>query len=194
MTVEFYGGSNPNTVLLHPYFVSQDASTLTNRASWVKPPYVTEATEVEPGPPRFQCNTICLASPEYYLRNLDRLPRGTVFIAGGGSSISTSNMTAIRLALDGGASAQNQFNRQFVAAQLSLLVATGPDVAALKSKLGCYGIHFAPLTLSEGTTITPNSSLGMLMEKARQTARSGSVEDLTLLANLFAQLNGNCRR
>ncbi len=129
-------------------------------------------TVVEPTPPSFQCTTICLASPEYYLRNLDGLPRGTVLIGGGGSSISTSNMTAMRLALDVGASAQNQFNRQFVAAQLSLLVATGPDVAALRSKLGCYGIHFAPVTLSQGTTITPNSSFGMLMETARQAARA----------------------
>ncbi|MGH9838280.1 MAG: glycosyl hydrolase [Blastocatellia bacterium] len=196
LTVQFYGGSNPNTVLLHPYFVSQDASPLTNRASWVKPPYSVDPTQVEPGPAKPECATICFASPEYYLRNLHRLPRGTVLIAGGGidPSVSTSNTNAMRLALDSGSSAQDQFNRQFVAAQLSLLAAPGPDQGALGSKLGCYGINFAPVTLGNGATLTPNATLGTLMEYARSAARRGSAGDLTALANLLAQLNAHCRR
>ena len=187
LTVQFYGGSNPNTVLLHPYFVSQDASTLTNRASWVKPPYISEPTEVEPGPKEPPCATICFASPEYYLRNVERLPRGIVLIAGG-SSISTSNSTAMRLALADGASAHHQFNREFVAAQLSLLASPGPDVGALRGRLACYGINIATVPLE------PDATLGKLIEYARQTARSGGTEDLKALANILAQLNGTCRR
>jgi len=119
-----------------------------------------------------------------------------VQIAGGGinESISTSDRTAIRLALDGGTSAEDQFNRQFVAAQLNLLAAPELDQAALRSKLSCYGINFAPVALSQGTAITPNTTLGTLMDLARSTARSSSGADLTALGNLFAQFNGNCKR
>ena len=100
----------------------------------------------------------------------------------------------MRLALDGGASAEDQFNRQFVAAQLNLLAAPGQDAEALRSKLSCYGVNFAPVTLTQGATITPNVTLGTLMELARSTARGGSSSDLMALANLFAQFNGNCGR
>jgi len=93
----------------------------------------------------------------------------------------------MRLALDGGASAEDQFNRQFVAAQLSLLAAPGQDQPALGSKLSCYGINFAPVALSQGATITPNTTLGILRDLARSAASSSSGADLTALANLFAQ-------
>lgn len=178
LTVQLYGGSNPNTPLLHPYFVSQDASPLTNRASWVKPPYVSGPTLGQP-----ECATICLASPGYYLLNLDRLPRGTVMIARAGiASVSTGNTNAMRLALNSGNSAQDKFNREFVAVQLSLLAAPGPDVRVLRTKLSCYGIAGSGATL------------GMLMEQARSAARNGSAGDLTALANLMEQLNRHCRR
>lgn len=196
LTVQMYGGSNPNLQLLHPYLVSQDASPLTNRASWVKPPYVSDPTQVEPGPSKPSCETICLASADYYLRNLNRLPGGTVLIAGGGidATISTNNANAMRLALDGGRSAQDQFNRQFVATQLSLLAAPGPDLGALNSTLSCYGAIFNPVTLSNGAVITPNATLGTLLGYARQAARRGSVEELTALATLLAHINGQCQR
>jgi len=196
LTVQFYGGSNPNLSLLHPYFVSQEASPLTNRASWVKPPYVSDPTQVEPGPSKPECSTICLASPDYYLRNLNRLPSGSVLIAGGGVNpfISTGNANAMRLALDGGASAQDRFNAQFAAMQLSLLAAPGPDTGALGSKLGCYGINFAPVTLGSGATITPNATLGTLMDYARSAARRGGTEDLAALTVLLAQINSHCLR
>jgi hypothetical protein len=196
LTVQFYGGSNPNTVLLHPYFVSQDASPLTNRASWVKPPYVTDPTQVDPGPAKPECATICFASPDYYLRNLNRLPAGTVWIAGGGvvSSVDSGNAGAMRRALGGGASAQDQFNRQYVAAQLSLLSAPGPDLGALGSRLSCYGLNFAPVVLGSGATITPNVTLGVLMEYARGAALRGVPGDQAALTELLTQVNAQCRR
>jgi hypothetical protein len=194
LTVQIYGGSNPNTVLLHPFLASQDASPLTNRASWVKPPYVSDPTQVEPAPAISQCATVCLAPPEYYLRNLDRLPRGMVQVAGSGLPVNTQNRTAMTLALDGGASARDQFNRRFVAAQLSLLASPGPDLDALGSKLGCYGIDFEPATLAWGATITPNTTLGVLMDNARRAARHGSAGDMTAIANLMTQLDAYCRR
>lgn len=194
LTVQFYGGSNPNTVLLQPYYLSQDASPLTNRASWVRPPYEANPTQVDPQP-KNTCSTVCFVSPDYYLRNLHRLPAGTVAIAGGGlnATISTSNTNGMRLALDGGASAQDKFNREYVAAQLSLLVAPGSDQAALASKLSCYGLSFQPVVLGSGATLTPNATLGVLLDYARSAARNGNARDLQALTSLLALLNTRCR-
>ncbi|MFN8003668.1 MAG: hypothetical protein U0X75_21945 [Acidobacteriota bacterium] len=134
-------------------------------------------------------------SPDYYLHNLHRLPAGTVAIAGGGlnATISTSNTNAMRLALDGGASAQDKFNREYVAAQLSLLVAPGSDQAALASKLSCYGLSFQPVVLGSGATLTPNATLGVLLDYARSAARNGNARDLQALTSLLALLNTRCR-
>lgn len=195
LTVQFYGGSNPNTGLLHPYYVSQDASPLTNRASWVKPPYVSDPTQVEPEPSKPACSTICLASSEYYLRNINRLPAGSVLIAGGGINpvISTGNIRAMRLALDGGLSAQDRFNEQFVTLQLSLLASPGPDTGALGSRLSCYGIDSAPVVLGNGAAITPNATLGTLLGYAGTAARRGSAEDLEAITVALTRINGRCR-
>jgi hypothetical protein len=195
LTIQFYGGSNPATELLHPYLVSQDASPLINRASWVKPPYVPDPNPEPPGR-RAQCATICLASPEHYLQNINRLPAGTVTVAGAGvvPSVSTNNTAAMRLALNNGPSPQDRFNRQFVALQLSLLAAPGSDQGALGSRLSCYGVSFAPVSLSGGATITPNSTLGALLEAARAAARRNDAGDLVALASALAQINGRCER
>lgn len=48
LTVQIYGGSNTNRQFLHPFAVSVEASPLTNRASWVKPPYQTTFGEPPP--------------------------------------------------------------------------------------------------------------------------------------------------
>lgn len=191
--MQIYGGSNINLQFLHPFVVSVDASPLTNRASWVKPPYETAVT-LEPLTP--SCSTICLASSQYYLRTLNRLPNGAVLISGVNynTPVNTDNTTAMRSALDGGNSAQDRFNAQFVALQLSLLAAPGSDQGALQSKLSCYGVSFSPVTLGSGATLTPNATLGTLLDLARNAARNSAGADLSALANLLAQLNGQCRR
>ncbi len=193
LTVQIYGGSNPNASFRHPVPVSVDASPLTQRASWVKPPY-----EADPGqvviPPI--CNISCFASPQYYLANLKRLAGGAVFISGlhFNQAVNTRDTDAIRQALDGGRSPQDRFNQQFVAAQLSVL-AVGSSPLALQTGLSCYRLSFAPISLSSGVTLTPSSSLGLLLEQARAVARTANASDLDQLTTLLDLLNsGGCRR
>lgn len=144
-----------------------------------------------------KCQSLCFRAPQYFALNFSRLPEGVVVIGGINFNIpiSASNVAAIRLALAGGASPLQRLNREFLAAQLSLELAGGhssPSVfTALWSLLSCSGLSFAPATLSNGFTLTPNSMLNDLFEQTRLAIRDNRAADMLVLANLFAQINGN---
>jgi hypothetical protein len=143
----------------------------------------------------YNCHIICLRSPQYWLLNLDRLPDTLVLVGGGiNAQVSTSNVTAIRLALTGGPTPRQRFNRGFVAAQLSL-GAIGPPVAIFNGHLSCFGqalTNFSPVVLSDGVTLTPNSKFIDLFAQARIAVQNPqtSAADLLALAELFDLLNG----
>ncbi len=149
------------------------------------------------------CNLVCFLSPQYYLLNLDRLPPGSVVIGGynGNSPVSTANLKVVAdglrdiEALTGAATPRQQFNQEFVAAQLNLLAAGSPSspsvILALKSKLSCYALNFPAVTLSNGVTISSSSTLGDLFTQGQTAIRSNRAVDLQALTRIFDLLNGN---
>jgi hypothetical protein len=151
------------------------------------------------GAPGFKCDTICFRSPQYYLLNLNRLPQAAVLIAGVNvnSPVSTSNLHAIKLALEGGRTATQVFNQQFVAAQLSLALtggtASAPAVNAQWSPLHCYGLNMAPIMLTNGTTLTLDYMLKDLFQQARLASNENRQADLFMLAKIFSLLNSAAR-
>ncbi|MEP7272110.1 MAG: hypothetical protein ABI882_11445 [Acidobacteriota bacterium] len=188
LTVQIYGGSNVNPQFLHTFEVSEDASPLTNRASWVRPPYNIGSTPPGPLP---ECTTLCFSSPDYYLSRVGNLPRGTVLVRGANlnQAVSTTSTLQMKLALDKGNTPNDRFNRQFVAAQLSLLAAPGAAQGTLQSRLECYGLNFAPLLLDSGVTLTPKATLDSVMNEARRVARTGSSHDISLLTSILDIIN-----
>jgi len=148
---------------------------------------------VQVGCPPAACNSLaCLRAPQYYALNLDRLPQGTVQVSGNGlnAQVSTGDRARMQLLLQGGNTAQQQFNQQFVALQLNSLSAPG-FVGALKSPLSCYRINFEPAWLDNGVTLSPELTLGEVFELARRVARAGSTGDRRRLGNLLHWLNGD---
>ena len=153
-----------------------------------------QATPFQVECPPSECAALaCLRSPQYFALNLCRLPRGFVTVAGNGvnATVNTGDAAKMRLLLQGGTAAQQQFNRQFIAAQLSLLSLPDPGRAALRSNLSCYQVHLQPTQLGTGETLSPAMTLGELFDQARRTARSGGAADQRMLANLLERLNGN---
>lgn len=150
-----------------------------------------------------KCSTICFRSPSFYLLNVGNLPGGTVVIGGfnGSKPISTNNRDAIALALQGNAmgvgalTPLQQLNQEFVAAQLSVNAAGGAGspvtTYAMGSVLSCYGLTFAPVTLSNGATIEPGAMLNALFEQAHTAIRENRTADMAALAQLLDRLNGN---
>jgi len=179
----------PQVCGFHQVFVSIGKGTPFEATSG--PAQVQVKCEVQVARPA--CSVVCQRSPQFYLNNINRLPAGIVTIAGSGiqSSITTRNAALMRLVLGGGISAQARFNQQFVATQLSLLSRPGTDSAALQSLLSCYGLDFAPVRLSNGSTLGPSSSFGELLSQARNSAHVGDTGDLLALAAILGQLNGN---
>jgi hypothetical protein len=144
-----------------------------------------------------KCISICFRSPEYYLLNLKRLPRGSVFIGGVNfnSPVSTTNVQAIRLALVGGATPLQRVNQEYTALQLSLAAAGGIGSPlyfnALWSNLSCLGIHFNPVRLSNGVTLTPDSMLKELTMQIESAIKESRTADMVTLSGLLDLLNGN---
>lgn len=144
-----------------------------------------------------QCNAICYRSPQYFKLNLDRLPHGTVLIAGmnGNHPVSTSNKRVLGMALAGGYTPTQQFNQEFVAAQLNALMAGGDGSSklfyAMEGKLSCYNLKFDPITLSSGVTLSPDSQLKELYQQARLCIAANNIADQIELTKIFDQINGN---
>jgi hypothetical protein len=143
------------------------------------------------------CSAICFRSPIYFRLNIGNLPHGVVVIGGMNFNrpISTTDKRAISIALRGGFTPLQKLNQEFVAAQLNVLNAGGEGsprvVTAMEGKLKCYGMDFAPVTLSNGFTITPETKLKDLFQHCRQCINLNTVEDMLPLATIFDLLNGN---
>ncbi len=139
--------------------------------------------------------TICFRSAAYFSLNFGtpEIPKGTVLIGG----INLNNPVAstdprVKQALDGQLGA---FNREFVAAQLNILNASGLGAAnvvtALASELSCYGLQFGLVTLSNGAILTPQSSLSDLISDATFVAKGGGASrDNCIVTRLLGALNG----
>ncbi|HQR35486.1 MAG TPA: SdrD B-like domain-containing protein [Blastocatellia bacterium] len=150
-----------------------------------------------------KCDTICFRSPQYWLLHINQLPKGTILIASanGNQPVSTSNVAALGLVLKGNAlgfgtlSPLQQFNQEFVAAQLNFLAAGGSGSPvtynAMWANLSCYGITFSPVTLSNNVTLTVNSMVKELWMQATLAAQSNKQTDFAALAAIFDLLNGN---
>jgi hypothetical protein len=157
------------------------------------------------GPGDVECHSTCFRSSEYFLLNLNRLPRGSVLVGGVNFNAPISirnNVRAIQFALQGGnglgvgtLTALQRLNQEFVAAQLSLALAGGsgsPEAFnTLRGQLSCYDLSFAPVTLSNGATLAPDSRLMNLFQQAELAIRQNRTADMTALANLLVLLNGN---
>ncbi|MGE0127439.1 MAG: putative Ig domain-containing protein [Blastocatellales bacterium] len=139
--------------------------------------------------------TICFRSSAYFSLNFgtSAIPRGTVLIGG----VNLNNPVAstdqrVKQALDGQSGA---FNREFVAAQLNILAASGLGAAnvvtALASELSCYGLQFGLVRLSNGVILTPQSSLSDLISAANFVAKGGGdSKDNCIVTKLLGALNG----
>ncbi len=146
-----------------------------------------------------QCQVICMQSSQYYLLNPSKLPRGSVFIGGvnfNNPVLVQNNLGDVRRALQGGTSALQMLNQQYVATQLSILVVDGPfgpsgSPGMQNSSLRCYGLDFAPVQLSNGFTISRNTTIGDLLGQSRSAILNNRTGDMSKLAMVLALLNGD---
>jgi hypothetical protein len=60
------------------------------------------------------------------------------------------------------------------------------------SPLRCSQAEFAPVTLSNGTVLSPESLLDTLQNETIDAIRDNRSQDFDKLASVWAQLNGNC--
>jgi len=134
-----------------------------------------------------KCDTLCWRSTLNFLNNPNSWPGGTVLASGynANNPIPLQNNTnTIRLILQGGMSASQRLNREFVTAQMSMNLAGGSSSAVVFnvywSPLHCSGISFAPITLSNGVTFTPDSLLDTLMNQTVQAVHGTSTGNLAL--------------
>lgn len=150
----------------------------------------------------FKCDTICYRSPQWWLLNMNRIPGGTIQIAGvnGDQPISTDQRRTIQIALQGnpfgfGMTARQTLNQEYIAAQLNILAAGGggsPVVYnAMWSNLSCYGITFPATTLSNGATLAPSSMVKELYMQITLAIQQRREADYLPLARILDLLNGN---
>lgn len=152
-----------------------------------------------PTPATTKCDTICWRSTQNLLNNSRYWPGGTVLAAGYNANNPMgiqSNLNTIRQILQGGTTAQQKLNREFVTAQLSLGLAGGSGSPVVFntywSPLSCSQVSFGSVTLSTGLTFTPASLLDTLANQTVQAIRENRSEDFEELANLWSLLNGKC--
>ena len=146
-----------------------------------------------------QCQVICMQSPQFYLINTNRLPRGYIHIGGvnfNNPVLVQAYILEVRRALLGGVSPLQMLNQQYVAAQLNLLVSSGPFGASSSgnvqnTSLRCYGLNIAPVQLSNGFTISRNTTFGELLSQSRSAITGNRTEDMAKLAMVLALLNGD---
>jgi hypothetical protein len=126
------------------------------------------------------------------------LPSGQVLIGGVNFNIPIStedNPDEVRRALEGGESPLQMLNQQFVATQLSI-IADGPfggagSPAVQASALRCYGVNFAPTQLSNGFTLSRNTTFGELVTQTQAAILENRTDDMPKLTMVLALLNGN---
>jgi hypothetical protein len=141
------------------------------------------------------CQAICMQSPQYHLLNSSKFPQGYIFIGGvnfNNPLLIQNNVSAVRRALEGGASPLQTLNQQYVATQLNILVASGPfGSSGLNSALRCFGVNFTPVQLSNGFTISRSTTLGEMMAQSRSAITSNRTGDMVSIAAILALLNGS---
>ncbi|HYE75237.1 MAG TPA: hypothetical protein VEF04_17980, partial [Blastocatellia bacterium] len=145
------------------------------------------------------CRSICFHPPEYFLQRPNQLPAGTVLIGGVNLNLPIDIRSRVRdvlLALRGGGSLSltplQYLNREFVAAQLSWQQ-QGPlaNTNVLGVQLNCLALASLPVTLSNGVTLTRESTLGDLFEQTKSSIINQRPADMLILAALFAEINRN---
>jgi hypothetical protein len=143
------------------------------------------------------CLTMCFRSAAYFSLNFGTnvIPRGTVVINGVnlGNPVSSTD-PQVKMALDG---RFGDLNREYVAAQLNVLGASGLGAAdvvtALASSLRCYGLNFSQVMVANGAvTFTPESRLFDLLNHVNSTVKGNpGARDRCVLVKLLNALNGN---
>lgn len=149
------------------------------------------------------CDTICFYSPQYYLMHLDSLPNGSVLIGGVNynSPVNTNDRPDIKMALQGNAlgygamTPLQQFNQEFVAAQLSAEGAGNDGGARMftvnESPLHAWGLNLVPVRLSNGFIVTRDTLLKELFAQGRSVIFENRTADMILLTGVLDLLNGN---
>jgi hypothetical protein len=147
---------------------------------------------------QLQCQVICLQSPQYYLLNPSKIPSGYLFIGGVNfnNPVSTSSTQDIRRVLQGGSSPLQMLNQQYVAFQLNALTQGGPfgssgSPGLQSSSLRCFGVNFAPVQLSNGFTLSRNTTIGELLGQTRSAITGARTADMSALAAALVLLNGD---
>lgn len=146
-----------------------------------------------------KCDTICWRSTQHWINNFRYLPGGTVLISGVNANNPVGiqqNLPTVRQALQGGSSAMQRINREYVTAQLSLAANGGSGSPVVFnvfwSPLSCSGISFSPVTLSNGVTLAPSSLLDTLNTQSVLAIKENRHSDMFLLADIWQLLNGRC--
>ncbi len=146
-----------------------------------------------------KCDTICWRATQYWISNSRYLPGGTVLISGVNANNPVGiqqNLPAVRQALQGGASAMQRINREYVTAQISMAAQGGGGSPVVFntfwSALSCSRISFAPVTLSNGVTLSPISLLDTLNTQTVLAIKENRHADMFQLADIWALLNGKC--
>lgn len=155
---------------------------------------VSNSVEFVITPLLLSCQTTCFQSAQYYVLNSTRIPNGSIFIGGinfNNPVIIQNNQATVRRALEGGTGSLQQLNQQYVATQLTIVGAGGSSVGILASMLRCYGIKFAPVTLSNGVTITRSSTVNEVLSQTRLAITGNSTSDMDVLRQILSLLNGN---
>jgi hypothetical protein len=157
-------------------------------------------------PAPVKCDTICFRSAEYWLlHKLQCPPGGVVYAYGfyGNLGIGTGDQRTLELILRGSPfgfglnrlTPIQRFNQQYVTAQLNLYIAGGSGSPVmynvLWANLSCYDITFAPITLSNGFTLTRNSMVKDLFMQAQLAILENRAADAVALTGVFNLLNGN---
>lgn len=140
------------------------------------------------------CRTICFRSAQYFVRNINRVPNGLVHIGGVNANTPLpvdGNEALIKSTLQGGTSAPQQLNAQYVASQLSFIIAGSAATAgAMQGSPRCYGVSFTPVLLSNNAIITPNTTLGEIFAQIRSAFSENRTQDMPQLTAILLLLNG----
>lgn len=146
-----------------------------------------------------KCATFCWRTTQYWISNSRYLPGGTVLISGVNANNSVSiqqNLPAVRQALQGGSSAMQRINKEYVTAQISMAAQGGSGSPVVFntfwSALSCSNVSFPPVTLSNGVTLSPASLLDTLNTQTVLAIKENRHADMFLLADIWALLNGQC--
>ena len=146
-----------------------------------------------------KCDTICWRSTQHWISNSRYLPGGTVLISGVNANNPVGiqqSLPAVRQALQGGNSAMQRINKEYVTAQISMAAAGGGGSPVVFntfwSALSCSRVSFAPVTLSNGVTLSPISLLDTLNTQTVLAIKENRHADMFLLADIWALLNGKC--